>query len=206
MSVTLYQGDCHEYLAQLDENTAIVSDPPYGCKNDCNYTRFRGGISQSRNYHKGIIGDNTPFDPTPWIVFPKVVLFGYQHFADKLPVGTLLIWKKKRDNQLGKFLSDAEVAWMKGGKGCYLFGHVWNGFDRESERGEKTLHPTQKPIEVMKWVIGKLKLLKGTTICDPYMGSGATGCAAVALGFDFVGIELDPNYFAIAQKRISVQK
>lgn len=181
--------------------TALVSDPPYGCHNDCDYTRFTGGLSPSRNYHEGIVGDNQPFDPRPWLNFPKVVLFGYQFFADSLPLGTILVWNKKRPNQLGTFLSDCELAWCKGGKGVYLFNHVWHGFDRETERG-KSLHPSQKPVALFEWIFQRLKLTPGQWVYDPFMGCGASGVAAMRLGLNFAGCEIVPEYFKIAEERI----
>lgn len=199
-SVTLHNADNSKI--EISPDWAILSDPPYGCANDCDYTRFSGGISPSRNHHKGIIGDNQPFDPSRWLNHQHVVLFGYQHFAQRLPVGTLLVWNKKRAKGLGKFLSDCEIAWWNKGKGCYLFNHVWNGFDRESERGEKTLHPSQKPIAVWEWIIQRMKLPPGATICDPFMGAGSCGIAAKRLGYDFVGIEIEKQYFNAAKSRI----
>jgi len=167
----LYCGDCADFLKELPPDSAIVSDPPYGCDNDCDYSRFTGGKKPSNTYSP-IAGDDQPFDPSPWLVFPKVVLFGFQFFAQRLPVGTVLVWQKKRDNALGKMLSDCELAWMKGGKGVYLFQHIWNGFDRDSERG-RSLHPTQKPVALFDWVLRKAKIQPDMTVVDPYMGSGS---------------------------------
>jgi hypothetical protein len=62
-------------------------------------------------------------------------------------------------------------------------------------------HPTVKPIELMKYLI-KLVTPKGGRVLDPFNGSGSTGCAAVELGCEYVGIELDPKYCEIATKRI----
>jgi len=200
-NVTLYHGDTQEILPTIPGITAIISDPPYGCANNCRYGRFTGGLAPSTDFAQ-VLGDDQPFDPRPFLTFPKVVLFGFQFFADRLPVGTVLTWVKKRPNQLGHFLSDAELAWMKGGKGCYVFHHVWHGFDRESERGEKTLHPTQKPVAVMRWVMTKAKVDSTDVVCDPYLGSGATAVAALGLGCRFVGIELDEKYLEITAKRI----
>jgi DNA modification methylase len=67
---------------------------------------------------------------------------------------------------------------------------------------EHNTHPTVKPIELMKYLI-KLVTPPNGHILDPFNGSGSTGCAAVELGFDYTGIELDPNYVAISTKRIS---
>ena len=66
--------------------------------------------------------------------------------------------------------------------------------------GEDRFHPTQKPLAVMKWVIGLCP--NSDTILDPFMGSGTTGVAAVQMGRKFIGIEREPKYFDIACERI----
>lgn len=199
----LFLGDAIQIVPTLtNQITAVIADPPYGCRNNCDYTRFSCGLSPNRNYHEGIPNDDKPFDPSPWLSYPKVILFGYQFFAGRLPLGTVLVWNKKRQNQLGTFLSDCELAWMKGGKGCYLFNHVWNGFDRQSERGQKSLHPSQKPVALMEWCIEKLKLKAGDTVLDPFMGTGCIGVACVNKGINYIGCELVQGYFDIAKNRI----
>ena len=70
------------------------------------------------------------------------------------------------------------------------------------ERGEGNNHPTVKPIALMRYLC-RLVTPPSGTVLDPFMGSGSTGMAAEAEGFDFVGIELDPDYFAIAEQRIA---
>src|ERR1039458_372359 len=89
-TITLYNRDCLEVLPDLPPQAAIIADPPYGIRNDGDYTRFSGGKWPSNNFHDGswqsdrwggIIGDDKPFDPSPWLTFPKVVLWGYQYFA-----------------------------------------------------------------------------------------------------------------------------
>ena len=63
-------------------------------------------------------------------------------------------------------------------------------------------HPTVKPLSLMRYLV-RLVTPKGGKVLDPFMGSGSTGCAAVLEGFDFVGIDITPEYVAIAQKRIA---
>jgi site-specific DNA-methyltransferase (adenine-specific) len=65
----------------------------------------------------------------------------------------------------------------------------------------KTVHPTQKPLELMEYLI-KTYTKEGETVLDFTMGSGTTGVAAKNLGRKFIGIELDPDYFKIAEDRI----
>ena len=73
---------------------------------------------------------------------------------------------------------------------------------KASERGEPRVHPTQKPVAVMAWVIQELGIRPGTLIADPYMGSGTTGIAALQLGCRFIGVEIDPEYFETACRRL----
>lgn len=76
------------------------------------------------------------------------------------------------------------------------------GAGRTADR-VKNHHPTVKPLGVMRWLV---KLVGGhpgrSVILDPFMGSGTTGCAAMLEGFDFIGIEREPEYIQIAEARI----
>ena len=71
----------------------------------------------------------------------------------------------------------------------------------KKERGENNKHPTVKPQELMKYLI-RMVTPKGGTVLDPFMGSGSTGMAAKDLEFNFIGIEMDEEYFKICQERI----
>jgi site-specific DNA-methyltransferase (adenine-specific) len=92
-----------------------------------------------------------------------------------------------------------------------MFGDVQGCYGPDGERYAVGLdartgvvgnnHPTVKPIELMKYLI-KLVTPQGGRVLDPFNGSGSTGCAAVELGCEYVGIELDPKYVEIATKRI----
>jgi site-specific DNA-methyltransferase (adenine-specific) len=204
----IIQGDCLELLPTITakyEIAAIVSDPPYGGNYNTDYTRFSGGAhSKGRKTFKAIKGDEKPFDPSPWLDFPEVILWGSNHYQQRLPVGTNLIWLKKPFTKRGKFLSDCEMAWQKGGYGIYAMEHIWDGFNRESSRGLQTLHPSEKPVPVMSWCIRRLNLPKGSIILDPYAGSGSTGVAAIELGFNFIGCELEPDYVEPANRRLAL--
>jgi DNA modification methylase len=205
-SVQLYLGDCLKVLPTLGKVDCICTDPPYGMDLDTDNSRFSGGnvasISKRGNGigtggGRGIIGDDEPFDPTPWIDFPVVVLFGSNHFAQRLPVGTTLVWLKRHDMAFGSFLSDAEIAWMKGGHGVY----AKRDLTMNGEANTRS-HPTQKPAGIMEWCLEMAKVQTGEFVLDPFMGSGTTGVACIRTGRKFIGIEIDPTYFEIAKKRI----
>jgi len=199
---TLILGDCREVLPTLSGIDAVVTDPPYGI----GYVAPTGigarGVyapGLPRRDYGAIVGDDTPFNPSPWLGFGEVLLWGANHYAHKLPPSAgWLIWDK-RDGMTPNNNSDCEVAWLKGGGSARMFRHLWNGMCQASEKGVSRTHPTQKPIALMEWC---LSFVKGRAILDPYMGSGTTGVACARLGRQFVGIEIDPRYFDIACRRI----
>jgi DNA modification methylase len=206
-TATLYLGDCLEILPMLDGVDAVISDPPYGMSLDTDNSRFSGGnaASVSRRGNGigtgeglGIIGDAEPFDPSPWLHFVRVVLFGCNHFAARLPVGTSLVWIKRNDDAFGSFLSDAEIAWMKGGHGVYCK----RDFSMNAEAKTRE-HPCQKPATLMSWCMDKAKVPIGATVLDPYMGSGTTGIACLRTGRNFIGIEIEPKHFQTACERMA---
>jgi site-specific DNA-methyltransferase (adenine-specific) len=197
--VELYLGDCREILPALGPIDAIVTDPPYGIS----YKKGSGGKGKHnvRNI-EAIEGDAAPFDPAPFLGFDDVILWGGNHYASRLPHGRWLAWDKLAGMSAFDSFSDVEFAWVKGRGKDRIFSHLWKGICKDSEKGGKERwHPTQKPIELMRWC---LELLPSAgTILDPFMGSGTTGVAAVKLGRKFIGIEIEPKYFDIACRRIS---
>lgn len=189
----IYLGDCRVIAPLLDVDVGLVlTDPPYGMSWDTNSRRFTNGRGSHHATAKRIIGDDADFDPSPWVEFPKVVLWGSNHYAQRLPVGSTLVWQKKNAEKFGAVLSDAELAWEKGGCGVYLFRCVWDGCARETENGEH-YHPTQKPVALMRWCIERNNPGR-RYILDPFMGSGTTLVAAKNLGRACIGIEIEERY------------
>ncbi len=195
--VTLYLGDCREILPTLGKVDAVISDPPYGIA----YKSPSGSGQTVRGDYAVIAGDDQPFDPSPFLGFPQVVLFGANHYANRLPNSAKwLVWDK-RDGGTPNNNSDCELAWVKVGGSARLIRHLWNGMLKASEREAQRVHPTQKPIAVMEWVIEQ-STRRGQTILDPFLGSGTTGIAAFRLARPFIGIEIDQIYFDVACRRL----
>jgi site-specific DNA-methyltransferase (adenine-specific) len=201
---TLYHCDNRDL--QGIQADALVSDPPYGMAHNTDSTRFSGGNVKrgiGRNDWGKIEGDADDFDPTRWLGFPRVVLWGSNHYAQRLPKGTTLVWIKKADHLFGTFLSDCEIAWMKGGCGVYAFRQQFPPLARIAENnGMSVAHPTQKPVALMQWCLEMAKIRDGAMVLDPYMGSGSTGVACVTTGRRFIGCESDKRHFITACRRL----
>jgi DNA modification methylase len=180
---------------------AVVTDPPYG-------VNFRLGRSNNRyggnTKHHGILiaGDDEPFDPQPFLSFPVVVLCGANNFSDKLPASRGWTFWHKRPGMKPNDFGDGELIWSNQDHTLVYWQHTWNGVLRASQVGDEHYHPTEKPIALFTHLLEKYTQ-PGDLVFDPYMGSGPCGIAAVLTGRHYVGVELDPGYFAIAQRRIA---
>jgi site-specific DNA-methyltransferase (adenine-specific)/modification methylase len=193
---TLYLGDCAEILATLERVDACITDPPYGINENSKKVASRKNAAAAKDYGQ-FYWDKVPPPPEMIEMMRSIsdwqAFFGGNYFHLP-PTSCWLVWDKLNS---GDF-ADCELAWTNWPKAVRRIQYLWNGMIRQSK--EERFHPTQKPLEVMKWVIGLCP--KADTILDPYMGSGTTGVAALQLGRKFIGIERDERYFEIACKRI----
>ena len=197
---TLLLGDCLAVMPTLGRFDAVVTDSPYGI----GFSHGGGGGKLARSTkldHMPIIGDEKPFDPAPLLALGiPAVLWGGNHFADRLPASQSWLTWDKRCADYSNDQADCEMAWTNLGFPARMFRHVWNGMLRGSESKTPRVHPTQKPVALMEWCLGFLPDAK--TILDPFMGSGTTLVACQRMGRHGTGIELDPDYFDIACRRV----
>ena len=195
-NATLYLGDCIEILPALPKVDAVITDPPYGINENSKKVASRGKLAAAKDYGEFNWDKEPPAPELIQAIRDKAeyqALFGGNYFG--LPATSCwLVWDKLNT---GNF-ADCELAWTNWPGAVRRLQWRWNGMIRQGN--EERYHPTQKPLEVMKWVIELCP--KAETILDPFMGSGTTGVAAIQLGRKFIGIERDPAYFAIACKRI----
>jgi DNA modification methylase len=210
-SVTIYHGRCEDVMPSLPQPALVLADPPYGVNERTE--RRKAGRGQSayalmnaRDFPP-IDGDDGPYDPAPMLVFPRLVLWGANHYADRLPTSpSWIIWDKldgltsKRGfgfNDNG----DAELAWTNLGGPVRVIRHRWVGLIRDTEK-ERHVHPTQKPVAVMAAIIEAFTK-PGDLILAPYMGSGPELVAAKRLGRRAIGIETSEAYCESAATRCS---
>lgn len=236
----LILGDCRAILPTLGRVDAIISDPPYGQKQNTNVIGAKGlrtyrcgaegggsrvidGNAKARTTAKGIhstrlatrfpdaiAGDDLPFDPDLILgASDRVLVWGAHRFADRLPTGSWLVWDKVPTGKV-RDQGDGEAAWLNDDppRPLRIFRLLWDGVcvgsaaRHEVTSGQSRVHPTQKPVVLMAWCIQQARLPIGASICDPYMGAGSTGVAAIEAGHPFVGIELEAQYFETALRRI----
>lgn len=218
----LILGDCLEVLPTLGKVDACITDPPYGQNHKVNTFHSNGkrdkavvqrngkSLMVRPNVHRPIHGDDKPFDPSPWLkVAPRIVMWGAHKFADRLPAGSWLVWDKVPTGKI-RDQGDGEAAWINDDPPQPMRIHrlLWDGLcvgagsRHEVTAGQQRVHPTQKPIALMRWTIEQANLQSGDIVLDPYMGAGSTGIAAVRAGHPFIGIEIDEDYFDIACERI----
>ncbi len=209
--VTIYHGDCRELLPELGVGL-ILADPPYGVHERTDRGNAGRGSAKGNGYalipardFPPIHGDDAPFDPSHLLLYPRLLLWGANHYADRLPPSpSWIVWDKtvrlpsKRDvgfNDNG----DAELAWTNLGGPVRLIPHRWMGLIRDSEI-ERHLHPTQKPVAVMGALIRAFSK-PDELIIAPYLGSGPELVAAKALGHRAIGIEIEERYCEVAANR-----
>lgn len=202
----LILGDCRDILPALGRVDAVVTDPPYGIGEAAGKakTRTSGFTAKIKGAYVRDYGDDDwddkPIDADLMAMVRSqgrwAIIFGGNYY--EMPASSCwLVWDKL--NGATDF-ADCELAWTNLNKAVRRISYLWNGALRanKEKRGD---HPTQKPLGVMRWAIGQLPD-DAHHICDPFMGSGTTGVAAVSLGKRFTGIELREPFFEAACRRI----
>ena len=201
MNVQLHLGDCLEVMRSMPDKSvdAVITDPPYGVQKATwdeeipPIEIWREVKRITRNGASVLVFGGIKLMPN--VMERLGELFEYQW---------VIAWYKSNAMQFGKTgYSVLDIAlWYANGKAVA----------KEKKRDvivEPIIpsqnnfgHPTPKPIRVMRHMVECLTK-PGDTILDPFMGSGTTGVACVQTGRNFIGIEIDPTYFAIAEKRIA---
>lgn len=197
--ITLYNADCREVLPTLGKVDDVVTDPPYGIGRDgMSDSRYNGKPNGKGRKGYDFAGwDNSAPDQEVFDLMlgaaPTHIIWGGNFFSDKLPPAMKwLVWDKGQRIQQ----SDGELAWTSIGGALRIAT-----FGRHLLHLDTAEHPTQKPVDLMKWCLSLIP--DARSILDPFMGSGTTGVAAAHLGRSFTGIELHTPYFDIACRRIS---
>ncbi|MGY8872188.1 MAG: DNA-methyltransferase [Pseudomonadales bacterium] len=223
--INIYNMDCMDYMKTLEDNAfdlAIV-DPPYGLGEAGKRSGTRAskaGPQKPWGYKntRGSAIKSTVFTDKDWDNEPpsceyfkelqrvskNQIIWGANHFADRINIASSswIVWDK--DNGTSHF-ADCELAYTSFPTAVRMFKYRWAGMlQGDMKNKEKRIHPTQKPVKLYQWLLSKYAK-KGQRVLDTHLGSGSLAIAAHYFGVDFVGTEIDKDYFDDAEARIKTE-
>ncbi len=190
-----YNIDCMEYMKTLPDKAfelAIV-DPPYGIGMSGGNVGYKGNNNLERKDWDKDIPPQEYFDEL-FRVSKNQIIWGGNYFPLP-PTRCFLIWDKG-EGFYGRSYAEGELAWTSFDKNVKLFKRdpLCNG----DYHGK--IHPTQKPVKLYEWLLTHYAK-QGDKILDTHLGSGSSRIACYNLGFDFVGCEIDEDYFKAQEER-----
>lgn len=185
-----YHMDCMEYMRRIPDKffDLAVVDPPYGI-----------GITKSgrlkkynanQNQWDRAVPDQTYFDELFRVSNNQIIWGG--NYYNLPPTRCFLIWDKRQPENVS--FASCEFAWTSFDQSAKTF--YWHP---QKHRGNR-IHPTQKPVELYAWIYSRYAN-PGDKILDTHLGSGSSRIAAHDAGLDFVGCEIDPDYFNAQEQR-----
>lgn len=196
---------------------AVVTDPPYGIDLNTDLseikTDWKGWKGQGGKYD-AVIGDDKPYDPSHIFEFfncDEVFLWGADYYAERIPnknMGSWIVWDKRSNEKTGARLtwglgSEFELCWSKKQHKREIIRKLWSGlYGTETQDVRNRVHPTQKPVEVIAWVIEKYTN-ESDVVVDLFAGSGTTMVACNNLKRKCFAIEIDPAYCAVILQRMT---
>ncbi len=138
------------------------------------------------------------------------IIWGVNNFREHVPAVGMVVWNKLGPDigrrNTGFRYSQCEVASQSINKLIRMFSYTWignvRGNDYQVQWNESTLHPSEKPVALYRWLLTNYAK-PGDTILDTHLGSGSSRIAAYDLGFDFTGTELDKDYFDAQEARFA---
>ena len=198
--------DCMEGMKQIPDkyfDLAIV-DVPYGI--GANKMRLGNG---KRIIYRG----KEDWDKQPpseeyfnelFRVSKNQIIWGANHFISKMPIDSScwIFWDKGTGNN---DFADGELAWTSFKTPVRKYFKSWVGANAKEKHELDRIHPTQKPIELYEWIL-KNYAKKGDKVLDTHVGSASSLIACYQMGFDYVGFELDKEYYNKANKRLESVK
>lgn len=211
-----YNIDCMEYMRTLPDKSVdiIIADPPYGIISDhfggADKTIRGGAMTEFRKEKSSMRGAGklrnrvinqmpSPWDNNPpdaeyfkeiFRVSKNQIVWGGNYFPMP-PTRCFVCWDKK---QPWENFSQVEYAWTSFNRPAKIF--------RRHNRDKNKIHPTQKPVDLYLYLLERFAN-EGDTVLDTHLGSGSSRIACYMRGLDFVGCEIDKDYFDKEEERFS---
>lgn len=198
--IALYNMDCMELLRQTPDKyySLCVVDPPYGI----DAANMQMGKGKDKQWKKGKDWDLSVPTPEYFAELSRVsarqIIWGGNYF-DLPATGGWIFWDKERGKDVS--FADGELAWTSF---LNVIKKAPIRFDGFIGADIVRIHPTQKPVKLYQWLLSNYAK-PGDRILDTHLGSASSAIAAHYAGFDFVGIELDPDYYQAAVRRFDLE-
>jgi DNA modification methylase len=194
-------SDAVAKLMNGEKADMVFTDPPYGI----GFDKEKQRIGKSQEYGAVLNDhDNTTaidsFNLCFALNIENMFFWGANHYSNALPPSPCwVIW----DKQGGKHVTyaDVELCYTNINAPARMFTHIWDGFRKDSEKGEKRIHPTQKPVALINEIWNYFNI-KFNIVIDLFLGSGSTMVAAHQLKRKCYGMELDPKYCQVIIDRM----
>ena len=196
----LLHTDCLTHMKALPDKIyqlAIV-DPPYGIGRNWKKDRYSKFYSHSSGYDNAMIPTAEYFSEL-FRVSVNQIIWGGNYYTQHLPPRQgWIVWDKARKFK-NSHMAEGELAWHSFNQPLRIISLKWNGFIQVEKRYGK--HPHEKPTKLYRWLLEEYASV-GDKIFDSHLGSGSSAIACNDLGFDFVGCEIDKNYYSDAVERL----
>lgn len=200
--INLFNCDCMDLMKEIPDNyfQLAICDPPYGIGVNTNMGRRKG--DKKSDYHKFHGEDKSIPDFLYFTELKRIsknqIIWGGQFMTEYLnPSPCWLLWNKGFSEDVT--FSQVEMAWTS-------FSTTTKKFDFNAAANNNRIHPTQKPVQLYKWLL-KNYAKPEFKIIDTHLGSGSSAIAAYDFGIkEFVGCEIDKEYYEAALKRFNIHK
>lgn len=185
---------------------AIV-DPPYGGVTQGGYmaNKMSGGVARYKNdYHLSLWSCERPnqeYFEELQRVSKNQIIWGGNYYSSMLSDSQgWIVWDKQKPE--GMSFADVELAYTSFDLASRIFRFTWNGMlQGDMKNKEYKIHPTQKPVALYKWILHNYAK-EGDKILDTHVGSASSLIACEEMGFDYVGFEIDEEYYRESKERL----
>ena len=199
--IKLIQGDCLEKMKDIPDKSVdlVLTDPPYGI--GLKYNTYQDTEENWYNLMTNALPEIKRI--SKMAILPSCKIHRMKWIYDNFPPDWLICWYKGSIGHASFIgFNDWEPHLVYGRRLNNQYMHDYFQTKPSPKKGEFN-HPCPKPLEWAEWLITRVARKDTITVCDPFMGSGTVGVVSKKLNHNFIGIELDPEYFKVAEKRIN---
>lgn len=198
--------DAVETLVDSNKIDLCYTDPPYGINEKGDRTNRKTGLAANHNF-KDFKDDTIQYAIDAYNIVegvlsvPRQVWWGANYYCHSLPQSNnWFVWDKRVESKMSDTQSDCEMAWVKSKwSSIRIFRHLWKGFNKDSERNQPRVHPTQKPVSLAEWAFDYFKEVN--SVLDLFGGSGSTLIACEKTNRKCFMMEFEPHYCDVIVKR-----